>query len=191
MEWKDIPNADLVALAVYLLGGERRKVALEDIAVTAGNLAPGRFSWQKYPDQIDINLVRECLPTATGQENGNLVSGSFEEGWVLTEKGVRLSREHENRLPNQARLSGRMTEEEMRFYPWQKRRIQAHPTYKKVVSGLSDTVSAEEAKKFFLLDRKSDISTRRQKIGFLMRSFEHDPVIGPVITVLARKAGRI
>ena len=39
---------------MYLLGGETRRVDTEDIAVKANELAPGRFAWKKYPDQINL-----------------------------------------------------------------------------------------------------------------------------------------
>ena len=54
-------KVEAVVLAVHLLGGERRFVDVEDIAAAANNLAPGRFTWKRYSDQIDMASVRRCL----------------------------------------------------------------------------------------------------------------------------------
>ena len=53
-------QAEMVTLAVYRLGGAQRAVDTEDVAVEAHKLAPGRFSWRKYPDQINLELI-SCL----------------------------------------------------------------------------------------------------------------------------------
>ena len=47
-------NFQIVTVAVYLLGGEARYIDTEDVAMKANELAPGRFSWIKYRDQINI-----------------------------------------------------------------------------------------------------------------------------------------
>ena len=56
-----IANDKIVVLAAYLAGGAQRLVDTEDIAIKANDLAPGRFSWRKYPDQINIESVRKRL----------------------------------------------------------------------------------------------------------------------------------
>jgi len=79
---------DVVMLAVYLLGGEKRSIDTEDVAIKSHELAPGMFSWQKYPDQINLEIVRVNLSNAKKPEYREMLSGSGREGWRLTSRGI-------------------------------------------------------------------------------------------------------
>lgn len=81
-------QAELVLLAVYLLGGGGRSVDTEDVAVKCHEISPEAFSWQKYKDQINLELVRVNLSNAKKKQNGVLLSGSGREGWRLTSQGI-------------------------------------------------------------------------------------------------------
>jgi hypothetical protein len=88
----DLPSqVRVVTLAVYLLGGDQRPVDTEDVAIRAHQLAPNRFSWRKYPEQINLELVRVYLSDAkkSGRE---LVDGSGKTGWTLTSKGMKWAK---------------------------------------------------------------------------------------------------
>jgi hypothetical protein len=78
---------ELVALALYVLGGGARVIDTEDVAMSAHDIAPGRFSWRKYPEQINLELVRVALSDARKEENGGLVTGTGKSGWSLTAAG--------------------------------------------------------------------------------------------------------
>jgi hypothetical protein len=82
-----LSNLDLVTLAVHCLGGAAERVDTEDVARVASRLAPGRLSWRKYPDQINLELVRVYLSDAKKAKNGALVIGSGRSGWMLTQTG--------------------------------------------------------------------------------------------------------
>ena len=79
---------DIVVLAVYLLEGDRKSVDTEDIAVKSHELAPGMFSWQKYPGQINLRLVHVTLFDARKPKYGSLLTGSHTEGWRLSSAGL-------------------------------------------------------------------------------------------------------
>lgn len=79
---------EVVVLAVHSLGGARRSVDTEDIAKKCHELAPQLFSWQKYKDQINLELVRVSLSDAKKLKNGGLLTGSGREGWRLSSKGL-------------------------------------------------------------------------------------------------------
>lgn len=82
-------------LAVYALGGAQRPVDTEDVAMKCRDLAPGLFSWQKYKDQINLELVRVSLSDAKKAKNGALVSGTGRDGWRLTASGLDWAAEAE------------------------------------------------------------------------------------------------
>ena len=74
---EDINNVELVVLAAYLLGATLRLVETEDIAMKAHQMAPLRFAWRKYPEQIDIERVRVRLSQA---KHESLLSGVHSKG---------------------------------------------------------------------------------------------------------------
>jgi len=65
-------NTEIVTIAVYLLGGASNYVDTEDIAVKVDELAPGRFTWRKYSDQINIDNVRKRLSDAKNPKKGGI-----------------------------------------------------------------------------------------------------------------------
>ena len=75
-------------IALYLLDGAVRSVDTEDVAYETNRLAPGKFSWRKYPDQINMELIRTFLSDLKKTKNGALVSGTGRSGWSLTVAGV-------------------------------------------------------------------------------------------------------
>jgi hypothetical protein len=81
-------QVEVVTLAVYRLGGAQRAIDTEDVAVEAHKIAPGRFSWKKYPDQINLELIRVFLSDAK-KDGNSLVIGSGRTGWRLTQRGLK------------------------------------------------------------------------------------------------------
>lgn len=83
-------NFEIAAMALMHLGGATSRVDLEDIAIEAHRLAPQKFSWKKYPNQIDISAVRYALKDAAGK-NPALVAGGVKAGYMLTKDGLELA----------------------------------------------------------------------------------------------------
>src|SRR5215472_10188888 len=86
-------QSEVVTLAVYLLGGGQRAIDTEDVAVEAHRLAPGRFTWTKYPDQINLELVRVYLSDAKKPEKGAMLLGSGRTGWRLSQRGLKWAKQ--------------------------------------------------------------------------------------------------
>jgi hypothetical protein len=85
---KKIKHFQVAAMAVHLLGGANRAIDTEDAAVKCYELAPNLFGWQKYKEQINLELVRVSLSDAKKPKNGGLLSGSGREGWRMTANGL-------------------------------------------------------------------------------------------------------
>ena len=94
----ELANYEIVVLAAYLVGGRFRHVDTEDVAVQANKIAPGRFNWRKYKDQINIENLRAFLSDAKKPKYGVYIIGSGKAGWLLTEAGVAFAERHVEKL---------------------------------------------------------------------------------------------
>lgn len=81
-------NAQIATIAVAQLGGKEQSVDGEDVAIAVNRIAPGRFSWRKYPQYIDLAAVYDALNDAKKQRNGELILGSRKDGWMLSAAGI-------------------------------------------------------------------------------------------------------
>lgn len=108
-----LPNRELVVYALAVLGGESQRVHTEDLAIKCHELFPESFSWTKYPQLPDKDIVRVALTDARKPQWGRLVEGRSGEkqghaaktnrkpepdGWRLTEEGIKWIAEHGARL---------------------------------------------------------------------------------------------
>ena len=88
MKTRDLSNAELVTLAVAILGGELDFVDPEDVAVKCDELLPGHFAWRRYRDRIDLVKVRVALLDAKKERCGALLTGDNANGFLLTPAGA-------------------------------------------------------------------------------------------------------
>ena len=75
-------------LALYDLGGTRRAVDTEDVAMRAAEIAPRAFRWKKYPEQINLESVRLALKH-NAEDTPSRVVGGILGGWQLTADGLK------------------------------------------------------------------------------------------------------
>lgn len=179
----------VVTLAVYLLDGHVRPVDTEDVAMKANQLAPGRFAWSKYPDQVNLELVRVRLSEAKSEPSGRMVAGAGKEGWTLTREGLEWARG-----PGQALLSQDMRGErhtrrggsvdEARWLR-ERRRLVASDAWGKWQSGARDNISGREAAAVFRIDTYGVGRTRVLKIARVREAFDSDSELGPFVEAMA------
>jgi hypothetical protein len=179
-----ISKPDLVALAVSELGGAHDAIDTEDIAVRAHELSPVAFAWRRYPEHINLELVRVALVGAT--RNG-LVAGRGRGGWVLTDAGERWAKSNREQLL--ATLGGasgaerpvRRTED---LHTERERvRVGRTEAHQKWSGGLA--VTAAEARAVFRVDQYTTETTRLTKIRSLRDLFHDDPDLGPFIQAMS------
>ena len=95
---------ELATYALGKLGGSFRSIHTEVIAQKAHELFPDAFSWAKYPDIPDKEIVRAALADARKERHGALVDGQSERAsghpskanrkrapnrWILTDTGIK------------------------------------------------------------------------------------------------------
>ena len=187
MTSKKFSNREIVTLAVYLLGGESQFIDTEDIAIKANEIAPGRFTWRKYPQQVNIENVRTFLSDAKKTKNGELLIGSGKEGWLLTEDGVKFARSRISDLESDDLTRNRLSVKERQWLRNERARMLSSDAYLKFQSGGIDVVTAQEADAFFRIDDYVEGKARERKIIRILNSFVDDPELSQVIKLLARK----
>ena len=107
------PNRELVVYVLYLLGGDTNRVHTEELAIKCHELFPDSFSWTRYPQYPDKDIVRVALTDARKPKYGGLVEGRagqnrglasktnrepVGDGWQLTTAGIAWVKHHESSL---------------------------------------------------------------------------------------------
>jgi hypothetical protein len=157
-------NHELVVFATYLAGGAKAPSDTEDIAIKANELAPGRFTWRKYVDQINIDTVRKRLWDATKPEKGSYLIGSERTGWRLTKAGFDFARRRIKKLSNPALSKPRKSKEESASQTREIKRLVQENAFLKFRNGRRDEISKADAERFFRIDDYVTGKSRAAKI---------------------------
>jgi hypothetical protein len=175
-----LTHTELVTWAVYLLGGDQKRIDTEDVAAKVYKLAPKRFSWRKYPEQINLELVRVYLSDAKKSVKGGLLDGSGRGGWSLTRNGLAWLRSARPRLG--AFQSGTYDREskagsvDANRSDRERKRILSLPAWERWARG-DRAVVAEEAREVFRIDSYATVSVREAKMTRLQAMFSEDEEI--------------
>lgn len=184
----EISNVDVVVLATFLAGGHIASVDTEDVAVIANRLAPGRFSWRKYKDQINLEHVRVTLTDARKKEKGCLIEGSLQDGWLLTKAGVVLAGELDKKTQKKDLSRVLKRDDQRKQLAWYKRereRMLSSPLVERFRREGIAAISLREAEGFFRLDEYVTGALREQKIRRWTAAFELDPDLREIVGALA------
>jgi len=179
-----LANHEIVTLAVYLLGGDTQRVDTEDAAVKADALAPGRFTWRKYRDQINLDAVRKRLWDAAKPEKGGYLRGTEREGWVLTSAGLRFASANRTVLQTAGLERKPQNLKERNRQRRERERMLASDAFAKFAASRQAAISAQEAESFFRVDAYVTGSAREEKVLRAKNSVGDDPELGPLIQLL-------
>jgi hypothetical protein len=175
-------QSEVVTLAVYLLGQGQRAIDTEDVAVEAHRLAPGRFSWKKYPDQINLELIRVYLSDA--KTKSELIIGSGRTGWRLTQRGLKWAQQVaqgiENIQTSRTRAQLRSGSIDEQRYHRERSRILSTDAWKIWKEGRGD-VPAAAAKEVFRIDSYAKGDLRETKITRVRSLFSDDDDLRPFL----------
>jgi hypothetical protein len=181
----DFSNQEMVVLATYLAGGQNSYTDTEDIAVKANEISPGRFSWRKYKEQINIDTVRKRLWDASKLEKGGYLVGSERDGWLLTRAGLKFCEKNLKAIEHGTAHKERYTKRERSWFDKEKIRMLAEPAYRKLLAGNSKGITPVEAERFFRVDDYVVGEARKTKIQRAVAAFQSDPDLAKVIKKLA------
>jgi hypothetical protein len=160
---------------VFELGGDTKSIDTEDIAIKANMLAPGRFSWQKYPDRINLEAVRKRLSDAKKVENGGYISGSPKKGWLLTLAGLKWAKTVSKvfEVPSVTKTQPVGGSVDINRYRREKKRIQTTDAW---MYWLADkrSITKQHANAVFRIDSYASSISRSQKIERLKKLMIED-----------------
>lgn len=183
-------NIELVTIAVYLLGGDSKYIDTEDIAVKVNELAPGRFTWRKYPNQINIDNVRKRLSDAKNPQKGEYLLGSFKQGWILSKMGLKFSRKRVKDLKGANLERTPLTRKEIVWRNREKTRMLSSEAYEKYTTNKIRSITPQEAETFFRIDDYITGKARERRLTLIINSFGDDLDLGKLVKNLAKKVER-
>lgn len=176
---------ELVALAAYFAGADRRRTDTEDIAVKANEISPGRFTWRKYRDQISLEDVYKHLWDLTKPDKGAYIKGSKKVGWLLTDSGIAFAEKNADRT-GRADVREKRPRQEEKWMKRERARMLGEPTYLKLREGRKAEVTAAEAERFFRIDDYVVGEARRQRIERVVAAFRDDLDLASTVNTLAK-----
>jgi len=180
-------NIEIVTLAAYLLGGGSNYIDTEDVAMKVNQLAPGRFTWRKYRDQINIEKVRTSLSDAKKVKNGAYVLGTHIKGWLLSENGLKFSKRRVIDLEGADISREPMRKNERMWRNREKNRMLSCSTYEALKIKGVDLVTSQEAEAFFSINDYVVGKARERRLVRILNAFSDDTDLGWAINALAGK----
>lgn len=173
---ESLKQTELVTLAVYLLGGDVSPIDTEDVAVKAHELAPTRFSWRKYTEQINLELVRVSLSDAKKEKYGARVDGPGERGWTLTSAGLDWAKRTVDSVPemNLRRIREDGRGGGIQEQRWRRERERILKTTAWQAAAAGNLVSTRDAQEVFRIDSYAVGRMRILKISRLQALFNED-----------------
>jgi hypothetical protein len=184
---KTLSNLEIVTLAVHLLGGATQRVDAEDIAFKVNEIAPGRFTWRKYKEQISLEAVRKRLWDATLEKTGAYLYGNDREGWMLTPSGLKFAKTNQLFLKKFDLQREPLNLKERKRLSRERERMLTSDAYTKFAAGQSDAISSQETESFFRVDAYVTGSARTEKILRAKTLFGEDKELGSLIALLEIK----
>ena len=140
----DLSNAEILTLVVYLLDGAVTPVDLEDAAIEAFKLAPKKFSWIKYDDQIDLRIVLWALGDAC-KADMKYLKGNSKHGYMLTQAGLIWAKEAASKYKS---TSASRKSSPSDLIEKEKVRLQKTSAFEKFTSGEAEKITMVDFREF-------------------------------------------
>ncbi len=191
---RSVPNLTNIQCALfltYVAGGAERPVDTEDIAINANLYFPGRFSWQKHANQINLMPIQKRLYDARSAKYGSLVSGSDKKGWILTPSGlkwiqdnsdiielIKSTPQQEDRVRTTSGIRGTRHRAEIK-------RIYSSIAYDLYKNNHVDKITKQDAKHIFRIDEYVNPQQSIARVTRALNLFAGDDDIEPFLKQMA------
>lgn len=178
-----IRNDQITLVALLQLGGAIDAVDTEDIAIEADKIAPGRFRWRKFPEHIDLGLVRNGLQDARKR---GLTTGGALKGWTLTEEGRHEAESVDFDIgPDSSRE--RLTLQQKAWITRERSRLVKDQVFQRAVHDGVAALSEREILKLFRIDEYVPLDQRASRLKQFCIAFSGDPEVGPIVKAMERR----
>ena len=185
---EQLKKHELVALAVYLVGGDIHEVDTEDVAVKVNELAPGRFAWRKFRSQINLEIIRVFLSDAKKKKNGALLAGTGATGWLLTDAGLTFARANADRVDKPGRPIDRLRQDEKRRLKKEHARVASSVAFQKYAAGHQEQVTRRDVDTMFRLNEYIVGDARQKKVQRIVNALGDDEKLGKAVRFFAELA---
>lgn len=175
MSSSNLSNKHLVAVALFQLGGGEHAINTEDLAVKVAELAPGRFRWKKYPDQIDLEAVRLSVKNSLRGDTP-FVTGSMRYGWMLTPAGFDWC----IRSAAQDRTTNSQVTEGLAL-------LRQTDSYKKLQQGQRDEITIHDLRRFLRVDEYTSTRRRKERVQAVINTVSGDQQLTALIVYLQQQ----
>jgi len=188
---KTFSGIEIVTVSVFLLSGDSKHVSTEDVAIKANQLAPNRFNWKKYEDQIDLETIKKRLFESKSKKNRGYLYGSHKKGWILSEKGYEFCQKNLPSFKGADLTKSALNNEEERRKNAERDKMLKSVAFKKIKNNNSDLVTVQEAESFFRMDDYVLGNARSERIARIKNIYSDDPELGEIVSILAKKVRKI
>jgi hypothetical protein len=171
MDRSETRTIDYVVIALHRLGGSSRSIDIEDIAFECFNLAPHRFRWRKYADQIDIAGVRDGLSDA---RKVGLLVGDRKHGWTLTDAGRRWAEAHASEAVGGSADAARLRLD-VPVRAAERQRVLNSRAWAKLKAGEAGSITAQEVRELLRIDRYVSEEKHQQRVAIVTSAFADSP----------------
>lgn len=148
-------------------------------------VAPGRFSWRKYKNQVNIEQVRRRLTDAALADKGGYVTGSQKLGWQLTEAGMAFAQRAVVNMDKSLLAREPMSKVERNWANRERLRLLTSDAYLAYVSEGKSAITIRQAEAFFRLDDYIEGTGRDQRIDRILNVFGGDHELGEAAQFMA------
>lgn len=183
MKKTELSNLQIVVIAVARLGGDSQSVHTEDVAIEAASLAPGRFTWRKYPERIDLELVRRSL-ARVAEKDPPLLVGSVRRGWMLSKHGIRWIEKNATNLPT---LVGYRRGSIANAIDMERVRLRETRAWQKYKAGSLDEINLNDLFEFVRMNEYFSDVKRRERLNIVANAVDGDVKLAKLWQFLTEK----
>jgi hypothetical protein len=180
---EELSNVEILTLVIYWLGGAVTSVDLEDAAVEAFNLAPKKFSWIKYADQIDLRIVQYAIRDAC-KSDINYLKGTSKHGYMLTELGFEWAKKFDEKK-QLSTASRKMSPSDL--IDKEIMRLQATRAYQRFIAGDKDKITIMDFREFTRVNDYFPEHIRKQRYSKIDNAVKDDADLKKVWNFIKKK----
>lgn len=180
----DLTNLEITTLAVFLLGGSAKVVDTEFVAMKADSLAPGRFRWRHFKDQVNLGWIRTFLKDARKQ---GYVTGNGPDGWMLTELGLEFAETNRSRVETEDLGLVTRTKRDSARLRRERDRMLGTNAWRKFRESRLDEITDQDVATFFRIDEYVTVDVRNRKLLRVLNEFRDDSDLGEAVRLLAER----